>query len=258
MAKDEGFVVEGDGLYATARLSPRLPCPFCGGSGRREMEINGAVRVGRCRCQQLPDRIALFNSARIPARHAANSLHSFKPAGGSAVPLTQVRAWLGSFHPDGPGLVLHGLPGRGKTHLLTAILRELVFHHGQQVRFIEFSHLVSDVREGISRRLPDSEAMGPAVRVPVLAIDELGKGRKTDFEEAIIDEIVSRRYNARRMILATTNFPISGGGGATNLSIPGQETLAERLGDRVYSRLREVCRFVEVVGEDHRIVRARA
>jgi DNA replication protein DnaC len=263
-AHDEGFTVDGGGNYAAAKLSPRPPCAFCGDTGRREVEMNGVRRVGRCRCQALPDRVTLFNAARIPARHAENTLTNFKTMGGSAVPLTQVRGWLNAFKPadDQQGLVLHGLPGRGKTHLLVGLLRELIFTHGQQARFIEFSHLVSDIREGISRNLPDSEALGPTARVPILAIDELGKGRKTDFELAIIDEIVSRRYNARRMILATTNFPLSRHSGdrgddTRNLAVAGQETLAERLGDRVYSRLREMCRFVEVVGEDHRVVRGR-
>lgn len=263
MAWDEGFAVVAGPLYAEARVLPLPPCPWCAGQGRREVEVDGVLRVARCRCQRLPDRVALYNAARVPSRYAAATLASFRAdLPGSAPGAMAVRLWLDHFRPGAGqrGLVLYGAPGRGKTHLLAAALRELVFRHGVAARFIEFSHLVSAIKEGWDRNAREQVTITPLVEVPVLAIDELGKGRKTDFELAVIDEILTRRYNAQGVTLATTNFeprqaPRRAGETPSNLSVAGTEVLAERVGERSFSRLREICDFAPVLGEDYRTAR---
>ena len=85
---------------------------------------------------------------------------------------------------------------------------------------------------------------------------ELGKGRLSDWELTIIDEVVSRRYNAMGCTLATTNYgPGSPTGAAPpNLSTTQNsgQTLGDRVGDRVYSRLLQLVDFVEDAGRDYR------
>jgi len=219
-------------------------------------------RVGRCLCQRLPDRVALYNAARVPARHAACTLESFRVELARPT-FVAVRRWTDAFKPGGntPGLVLSGEPGRGKTHLLAAIVRELVFRHGVAVQFVEFSHLVASIREGYDRKEGEARLLLPLVRAPVLAIDELGKGRGSEFETTVLDEIVSRRYNAQAgPLLATTNFPLKAARPRRendSLSTAAMPTLSERLGDRVWSRLKECCHLVEAVGDDFRITRGK-
>lgn len=255
------YIIEPIGAYAVAR--PTLPpgCPFCHGTGRREMEVGGAIRVGRCRCQRIPDRVATYNAARIPARHAHSTFDSFHaPNPQMEATVKVLRHWVRDWRPDGQqrGVILTGEPGRGKTHLLCAMLRELVFTHGVRVQFVEFTHLLADIRDGYSRNASDGEVLGPVVRVPILGIDELGKGRKTDFELTVIDEIVTRRYNGSGVVLATTNFPQSVArrprDSTENLALAGGESLADRLGERVFSRLKEMCDIYPVSGdEDYRL-----
>jgi DNA replication protein DnaC len=262
---NEVFVVEARDGFAHAVVPPGPPCPFCGGAGRREVEIAGVRRVGKCRCQRIIDRIALFNSARIPARHAHCTMESFRrDLDGTQIGWKVTRDWLDAFRPgeENKGLVLEGEPGRGKTHLLCAALREIIFRHGVPARFIEFTHLMSTIKDGIGRGDSDATTLTPLVNVPVLGIDELGKGRKTDFELAIIDEIITRRYNGRGTLLATTNFPSRPPARVRRegdtLAVAGVESLAERLGDRVFSRLRETVQFAPTLGQDYRDRRARA
>ena len=155
------------------------------------------------------------------------------------------------------GLILTGPVGRGKTHLLIAIIRSLIFQKGIRARFIEFSRLLSILRDGYSKGESNQELLTELSTVPVLAIDELGKGRLTDWELSIIDEVISRRYNTKGLILATTNYnwgsPQNAGGTITNLSENFQtQTLGDRVGDRVFSRLQESCFFAPVQGEDFR------
>src|SRR6185436_2452045 len=124
------------------------------------------------------------------------------------------------------------------------LLRELVFRHGVETRFIEFSRLLLLLKEGYEKGVSDAPVLAEIYETPVLAIDELGKGRLTDWELRVIDDVVSRRYNA------TGSLP-------TNLAtgIDLAQSLGDRVGDRVYSRLREMGMFVEMGGPDYRELR---
>jgi DNA replication protein DnaC len=68
--------------------------------------------------------------------------------------------------------------------------------------------------------------------------------------------ILNTRYNKNRTTLITSNF-LDGPSGATNgLSGPHratrEETLGDRVGERMRSRLFEMCRLVLVNGKDYR------
>jgi len=265
LAWDEGFEVVAVNGRATARMLPRPVCPFCGGAGRREVTIDGAPRIVRCRCQMLPDRVVLFNAAQIPARYAHCTMESFRldqegAEGGWRV----VRSWLDEYRPgrESRGLVLTGPPGRGKTHLLCAALRELVFRHGISCRYIEFTHLVASIREAVGRGA-ESVALTALAAVPMLLIDELGNGRSTEWEVSIIDEIITRRYNGGLPILGSSNFPFTTTRrrtrveGTDTLATEGLPPLSERIGDRAFSRLKETCTLFIVGGADFRMTRGR-
>jgi len=228
------------------------------------VEIDGATRMARCRCQMLPDRLKLFNRAQIPARHHRSSFKSYDlGVSGARSGLSFAKDWLENYRPgeENRGLILYGQPGRGKTHLLVAILRELIFEHGIQARFIEFSHLLAQLKAGFDEGRGPERVMGDLVDVEVLAIDELGKGRNTEFEHSVVDELISRRYNAVRTVLGTTNYPAGPSmdtrkrdrPSEPNLAQPGyMPNLVDRVGERTYSRLAEMARFAPVAGEDYR------
>jgi DNA replication protein DnaC len=209
----------------------------------------------------LPDRIRMFNQAGIPARYIHATFVSFaqtpdgqlKDLAPSAIrALGNCSQFLDTYQPGATnrGLILHGDVGRGKTHLMIAMIRELIFRHGIPCRFIEFSRLLSMLKEGYSSGRSDAPLLSDLAEVPVLAIDELGKGRMTDWE------VVSRRYNAVGCTLATSNYlPGTPTGAAPpNLATSSQLTqrLGDRVGDRVYSRLMQLVDFLEVEGKDHR------
>ena len=60
--------------------------------------------------------------------------------------------WLESFAAgtNEQGIVFHGGVGRGKTHLMVGLCKMLIFDYGIPVRFIEFSRLLGQLREGYS------------------------------------------------------------------------------------------------------------
>lgn len=265
--KGNGYVVRPGAGQARAELCACVPvCPRCGGVGRVSVLRDGVRLTGRCQCRQLHDRVDHLNWAQLPARHAEATTAGFamgalRQNDSEKLDALQkgVNPWLEAFDPARPrGLVLHGPVGRGKTHLLVGITRKMVFDHGAIVRFVEFSRLLGQLKEAYSRGEGDTQLLTELAEVPILAIDELGKGRLTDWELAIIDEIISRRYNAMRCTLATTNYEPKPATGIREVNLAmtegSRQTLGDRVGDRVFSRLREMTSFVYVGGIDMRPV----
>jgi len=254
------YVVRPQGERALASVCECVPdCPRCGGSGRVLIETDSLVRVGRCRCQMLPDRIRLFNAANIPSRHASSSFMGFDTSAEGVMPaFFAAMSWVQDYKPreENQGMVFWGQVGRGKTHLLIATLRELIFQHGVPVRFVEFSRLLGALKEAYSAGRSDTEILRSLADVPVLGIDELGKGRLSDWELTIIDEVISRRYNGMGCVLGTSNYRPGSPTGAPppNLAKPAFEsqTLGDRVGWRVFSRLEQMCTFVQARGSDYR------
>ncbi|MEZ4241414.1 MAG: AFG1/ZapE family ATPase [Myxococcota bacterium] len=264
----DGVVVVPAGEIArAARCACVGVCPYCKDTGL--VAVSEALRAPRrrCVCQVVAQRMRQLDAAQIPARHASSTLAGFIVASGHQTSVLQaVFAYTKAFRPgdDNRGLVLYGDVGRGKTHLAVALLRELVLRSGASGRFVEFSHLLADLKSGFDSGRGAAALLDPLVAVDVLVIDELGKGRNTEFEGTVVDELVSRRYNAMRPIVATTNYgpgPSTGRGVANaaeaQLGTAALPSLVDRIGDRVYSRLRETCDFVEVRGDDFRVVSRR-
>ena len=258
--KGDGYATVRDGEHVAARVCGCVgTCPTCAGAGWIATDAT-AVRSPRrpCACRKARARLARLDEARIPGRHAASTIKSFAPYERQLIKVRKhvedvVFDWR--TNEDNRGLVLYGDVGRGKTHLLCAIVRELVLTHGVSARFVEFSHLLADIKTGFDRGEGAGKLIDDLVSVDVLAIDELGKGRNTEFEGTVLDELVSRRYNAARPIFATTNYaPSASTGRATpNLAVAQADVaLVDRVGARVFSRLRETVDFLEVPGMDFR------
>lgn len=262
--RGESYLVERNDAYAVAQLCGCVrTCPVCKDTGFVATSDTFRAPLTRCACMAFKERIRRFNAAGIPARHAHCTLVSFDPSDKKVTPIFgEVRKYLQSYHAgeSNRGLVLYGEVGRGKTHLMVAVLRELIFSHGVSGRFVEFSHLIADLKSQFDRGQGAADLLDRLTGVQVLAIDELGKGRNTEFEGTVVDELISRFYNASKTVLATTNYaPGPPTGQATpNLSTAGRRTddrpkLVDRVGDRVYSRIEEMCDFYPLMGGDYRL-----
>ncbi len=241
-------------------------CQSCEGTGRIHLTKDGYSYVKPCACRSIGQRVVRFNQARLPAR-CGLSFDEFLPENDvQAMAREAARTTAYRYRPDSPskGFIVSGPVGSGKTHLLCATLRHLTLELGVEARYVEISFLFAEIRDGFSKNRSGLDAIGPLVATDVLAIDELGKGRGSPFELDTLDELIARRYNAGKTTLFATNYSLAPERGRQRGSPyppddqPGEKALdlllRERVGERIYSRLQEMCHSIQfpATTPDHR------
>ena len=105
------------------------------------------------------------------------------------------------------GLFLWASQVLEKTHLAISIIKALIMEKNIDCKFVDFFQLLSDIRNGFSEGESEQTLINPYVHSHLLVIDELAKGRNTDWELTILDQIISQRYNdADKVTVFTTNY----------------------------------------------------
>lgn len=261
----DSYLLSREGEFARAtRCDCAGSCDKCDDTGMVVSTVDGNRLARPCTCTSLVRRIRLFNEATIPGRFAGRWIEDIEETHKSQKELKyRLLKYREQFRPGQQGFLLWGEPGIGKTHLLCGLIGYLTLERGIPCRFIEFMRLIMDLKEAYSKGQWDSDVIAPLRDTQVLVIDELGKGRNSDFELDILDQLISSRYNAQRTIHCTSNYSptldptqqrpdeIAMGIGAGAFGQAGAG-LRSRVGDRIFSRLHEMCRFVHVQGTDYR------
>jgi DNA replication protein DnaC len=225
-------------------------------------DCTGEDRAGRARAR-----------ARIPRRYEHCDFGNFdvdvwdatdSPAWNRS--LTQAKVVVEAFarnYPAGSetGLLLMGGCGVGKTHLAVAALRQLM-QRGHGARFYDYRELLKDLQASYDPDHPISEmgVLEPVFETEILLLDDIGASKPSPWALETIGHILNKRYNEKRVTLLTTNYLDQPQVAPSCARLPSgqavaparEETLTERLGQRVRSRLYEMCRTVEIFSPDYR------
>jgi len=143
------------------------------------------------------------------------------------------------FEGEKNGLFLHGPTGTGKTHLAVAVLRET---SRPRPRFVSAAELMLSLRQSFRDRARFSEEEiidRYSDECGVLVLDDLGVEKPSEFTVQSLNLIIERRYVAIKQTIITSNFSIG--------------EIAERVGDRIASRIAGMCKVIELQGNDRRI-----
>ena len=244
-------------------------CPICEGAGLRVVERAGGLRMAEdCPCRVAKRTARVISSARIPQRYEHCILDSFETQESFATKtrnrsleaaLLMARNFVRGYpsETDGKGLLLTGSIGVGKTHLAVGILQALVQERGARGLFYDYRDLLKQVQNSYGRNVDTSEreVLAPVFEAEVLVLDELGAAKPTDWVWDTVAHILNTRYNDRRTTIVTTNYPNLPPLGA-EMTAPRaamrEETLGDRITERMRSRLQEMCVMVEIQGSDRR------
>lgn len=151
---------------------------------------------------------------------------------------------------DIKGFALFGGVGSGKTYITAALVNTLcnavieettederinaykgVFKLKPPARFISHIELLETLKE-------DDRAILKYKNAQILVIDDLGAARNTEWASERLLEIIDYRYNRLLPIIFTTNIkPVD---------------LKEKISNRTFDRLTEMCDFVGVTAQSQR------
>lgn len=213
-------------------------CPACEAE-RRERERADAER--REQAERERRHLEMLGAAAIPARFIGRTFENFRAdTDGKRHALTVARDYAEDFAElsrRGAGLVFSGLPGTGKSHLATAILQALL---GRDVRYVTCMDLIRSIRETWRKDSERSEGqvLRYLERLDLLVIDEMGVQYGTDGEQTILFDVLDRRYREVRPTILLTNQDRAG--------------LKAYVGERIFDRLAETCRWVPFDWESYR------
>jgi len=113
----------------------------------------------------------------------------------------------GHFVRQSENLLVFGLPGRGKSHLVAAIGRELILRHGLSVYFTQTYQLVQ--RLLIAKRdLMLEKFFRKMDRFEVVILDDIGYVQQSREEMEVLFTFLSERYE-RRSLMITSNLVFS-------------------------------------------------
>lgn len=221
-------------------------CLLCYGSGWEFHPEKGARPCG-CRAEGGRDR--LLRSANLPRRYNECRLSNYRLDKSNG---TQLRAFgyahriVENYPALDRGLLFMGPCGIGKTHLSVAILHGLI-EKGVPCLFYDFGSLLKEIQKSYNTisQTSEMEVLAPVYEAEVLVLDELGASKPTEWVCDTLRQIIGRRYNDRKLTILTTNYTDTPGDSR-------HETLEDRIGARLRSRLFEMCKTVVMEGEDYR------
>jgi DNA replication protein DnaC len=246
-------------------------CPICEGTGWKNISTNARERrVTRCDCQLRARAQSLLAAARIPKRYEDCVLANYKFEG-PYLPLAPARMaacrFVEEYPLDQTGLMFVGGSGLGKTHLAVGIMKALIREKGVESVFYDYAELLKEIQESYNPSIDLTELglLRPVFRTEVLVLDDLGSVKPTEWRSDTIRLILNARYNNKLTTIITSNFADRPAAGAEE---PGtqkssesfaaakaagrDDTLGDRIGERMRSRLHEMCRLIEMNGEDYR------
>jgi len=166
---------------------------------------------------------------------------------------------VGSEH----GLLLMGPCGVGKTHLAVAALKEIVLR-GHSGLFYDYRELLKAIQDSYNPESQTTEmsVLEPVLKTELLVLDDVGSSKPSLWALETVGHILNTRYNEKRVTLLTSNFldadmaekssppPVPRvAGGRPPMT---EDSLTDRVGKRIRSRLYEMCRTVEIFAPDYR------
>jgi DNA replication protein DnaC len=270
---DVSPVMKAQLTKAQSIKTPTEVCPLCEGTGWKAIPPSPNARPGarndrrvtRCDCQVLARAQSQLAAARIPRRYEHCELSNYDTDFPGANPsLEEAHFVATSFaekcDPRGDkGLLIIGKIGTGKTHLAVGIMKELILTRGISCLFYDYRELLKEIQNSYNSTVQTTEldVLRPVFETDVLVLDELGAVKPTEWVWDTVSLILNTRYNDNRTTIITTNFDDEPAAGATNSLSPARaasrgETLGDRIGERMRSRLHEMCRIITLEGSDFR------
>lgn len=216
---------------------------------------DGREFAQRCGCQAIDRLLSKSEKANLPGRFAGAELGGYMTREASSAQ-KRAKKIIEKFITDYPsvdkGLLLQGSVGLGKTRLLCTIATELMKKRENiDIYYIDWNDLVRLMGSGESYANRDFDTINSLVNklagVELLLFDEFASTKASPWVYDNIYYLVNKRYNDDRKTIFATNYYDE-----NEKPDKRQESLTQRIGDRLRSRLYEMAATITIKGMDYR------
>lgn len=142
-------------------------------------------------------------------------------------------------HPDPKGWAFLGDVGTGKTHLAVGMTREMIERYMLKAKVISTPALMASFYDNMKVDGRIQSLMELYKEVDLFVLDDLGAEKPSDYAATQIFLVMNHRLMHKKLTFITSNYSI--------------RIIAERVGDRIASRIIEMCRLVIISGGDYRL-----
>lgn len=245
-AEQEGDYRDADGL---------LMCGKCHTPKQVRQPFLGKVKILACACKcvvannrreadakRKRDRMQYLDNMRrtgFPDAEMRKWVFANDDGGNSNL-MSIARKYVANFdemRANGTGLLLYGNVGCGKSFAAACIANALI-DTGTPCMMTNFSRIINRLQESFDGRQKYIDNLS---RFDLLVIDDMAAERNTEYVWEQVMTIIDARYRSGLPVIVTTNLTIG------ELADP-----ADIRRQRVYSRLKEMCVPIEVIGADRR------
>jgi DNA replication protein DnaC len=240
---------------------------------------DGADGVSRCECIKGARIERLLTGARIPQRYAHCDFENFEIVRSPERSIERARTIAEKFVEEYPmpqpfGLLFMGPQGIGKTHLAVAIIKQLMKSKSIPCLFRTFPELLKEIQNSYNpvSRASELSLLEPVLETEVLVLDELGAQNPSEWVQDEVAYVLNYRYNDNKVTILTTNYQDEAEKKERKVEITNSlltnaeyeklekkerkigiaDTLSERIGPRMRSRLYEMCKTIKMDGKDYR------
>ena len=240
-----------------------LHCKKCGGRRQREVNLpDGNKMTVSCGCRCMKEdwdakeekrkaeeetmRIDSLRTMAFPDSDSAMIQCTFDKDDGARPDVTAgMKNYCENFpylRRFGKGILLYGTVGTGKSFFAACIVNDLVSkgYRCMMTTFPRLTNQISALWDGKQEFIDD------LTRHDLIAIDDLGIERDTEYMNEHITMIVDALYRAKVPLVITSNY--------TPKQMKGEGEIRRQ---RIYDRLIEQCHPVEMSGESRRVIKGR-
>ena len=221
---------------------PACPLGACDGSGwilgpedvARECECRGRV-VARARLRGV--------ASVIPAKYRGVSFDRPPVTQINELAVQEVRNYCKDLRDrldTGRGLWFFGDPGTGKT-TLAMLVSKTALEMSRSVAIYSLPKLLARIRQSYDAEIGEqsyTDLFERLTTVDLLHIDDLGAEKTSEWVLEQLYALINERYETQRSLIVTTNEEVP--------------KLEAQFGERIVSRLVEMCDTVPLFGEDSR------